>query len=109
MTLCSQPLCAEDGSGARWQPIDSAPMDGTPVLLLARCKFATAPVRVIGWGYDGQWAEMTFCGNMPVGLEPTHWMPLPDAPQSPRATINSAAPTGPVTRPHRPGLAGEAL
>ncbi|SOY81917.1 DUF551 domain-containing protein [Cupriavidus taiwanensis] len=64
-----------------WQPIETAPMDGTPVLLYARAAFATAPVRVVGWWIYGQhWVACTFSPNKPTVLVPTHWMPLPTPP-----------------------------
>lgn len=69
-------MCESDG----WLPIESAPQDGTPLLLFARCKKATAPIPVIGWGYQGEWVELAFAGNLPIGLVPSHWMPLPKGP-----------------------------
>lgn len=66
-----------------WQPIETAPSDGRPLLLFARSKQATAPVRVVGWYLPDrrQWVECAFAPNWPVGLVPTHWMPLPDPPK----------------------------
>lgn len=71
-----------------WQPIETAPRDGTPILIsngvsvmearwLTECQmgqFVTAP----GW-------QVVECedGWYSIGLEadwPTHWMPLPAAP-----------------------------
>lgn len=58
-----------------WQPIDTAPKDGTHILLW------TPSVRVVGrWddeAYEpGEWR----CIPKGYGIEPTHWMPLPDPP-----------------------------
>lgn len=62
-----------------WQPIETAPRDGTPLLLFARCKTATAPVILVGWHIpDAGWIEASF--TRPVGVVPTHWMPLPTLP-----------------------------
>lgn len=67
-----------------WQPIETAPKDGTPVLLYREC----AGWSVRGWGYwvdvkgiDG-WVSHGFGdppGNLGLG-HPTHWMPLPEPP-----------------------------
>ena len=66
-----------------WRTIDSAPKDGTAVLLYGQREGETPFVGVFayaGWG-EKEWVENT------TGLEacraphePTHWMPLPDPP-----------------------------
>jgi hypothetical protein len=73
---------------AMWQPIETAPRDGTHVLLLSR----TQPVQVMfgywdacsdpladdgwmageTWNCTGWWEENNF----------THWMPLPQPPEA---------------------------
>lgn len=60
-----------------WQPIDTAPKDGTPILV-----WNAGYVAVMCW-----WER---CWEYANGIqrywpraderEPTHWMPLPDAP-----------------------------
>lgn len=56
----------------QWMPIETAPKDGTPVLVReARCS-GFAVMYSGGWKYES--------GNI-CYLEPTHWMPLPDAPK----------------------------
>jgi hypothetical protein len=63
-----------------WQPIETVPMNGTPVLLYLSADYQRSrqhtgrflpnvPCGVIGglFGYD-------------LPGEPTHWMPLPDPP-----------------------------
>ncbi len=81
----SQPLYASPRKADErdaWQPIETAPKDGTPVMLYARSEKATAPVVVIGWClYGHRWVECAFAPNLPVGLVPTHWQPLPAPPK----------------------------
>lgn len=59
-----------------WQPIETAPRDGTSVLLLGRG----------GRHADGFWEPKAYacngCWVWPyVKCEPSHWMPLPVAPK----------------------------
>lgn len=64
-----------------WQPIDTAPKDGTPLILFARAKHATASAPVIGWWLpDMGWIESAYAPNHPVGIVPSHWMPRPEFP-----------------------------
>lgn len=64
-----------------WQPIETAPRDGTVILL---CRVHPNPdVRIAV--SDGQWLE-TSNGHWDwvwpyIRKEPTHWMPLPAAPK----------------------------
>ena len=54
-----------------WQSIDTAPRDGTTVLLASpRGRMA-----------NGNWHQTYGVWSWPyVLIEPTHWMPLPDPP-----------------------------
>jgi hypothetical protein len=57
----------------KWQPIETAPMDGT--WFLAYCELSDIP-RVVRWAdkYDRlPIGESTVCWTS----RPTHWMPLP--------------------------------
>lgn len=73
-------------SAMNWQPIETAPKDGTEVLL-GGCKYGP-PVRMGSWGggrynrttrsYEGDWR-----GGGDYGFAPTHWMPLPAPPTEP--------------------------
>jgi hypothetical protein len=75
---CGQPV---DPPFGEWQSIETAPQDGTPVLLFARAKHARASIRIVGWfRRDIGWIEGCFMPNQPTGIVPTHWMPLPDFP-----------------------------
>lgn len=73
---------------SEWQPIETAPKDGTAVLLWADTEAGDANLRLfgkhlcevghsacaqVGQFGDGHW-HTEFIG------EPTHWQPLPDDP-----------------------------
>ena len=71
---------------AGWQPIETAPRDGRPLLLFARSLRAQAPIRLVGWLIYGRgWVEVAFAPNHPTGVEPSHWMPLPGFPVKEKA------------------------
>lgn len=60
-----------------WRDIASAPRDGTPLLLRARCKGFEAECTVIGWWLPEQeWIELAFAPNNPVGIVPSAWCAL---------------------------------
>lgn len=79
-----------------WRPIETAPKDGSPVLIFPH-------MTVVSWDFG---AEQWICGVIPLnndrtiaddwtvqpamffeeylsnwGVEPTHWQPLPEPPQ----------------------------
>lgn len=61
-----------------WQPIESAPKDGTPFLAycIERPPFAPAPtysIQIAKWGIS--------CFMSTTGAVPTHWRPLPPPPE----------------------------
>ena len=60
-----------------WQPIDTAPKDGTEVLLLVPRRPGRTQVcqgsNITGNQWWSSWVGV---------VRPTHWMPLPDAPPS---------------------------
>ncbi len=65
-----------------WQPIATAPKDGTRVLVC--CPGATEPFvahwqvhTAATWGIGNTWRDDADC----TVAEPTHWMPLPAAPE----------------------------
>ncbi len=72
-----------------WQPIATAPKDGTPIQIAVAGSGLTTGVhwvkrRVLSayfnaqgnsWVVEGQWAK-----NVPAKI--THWMPLPDPPEA---------------------------
>lgn len=58
-----------------WQPIETAPRDGTVVLTWARHR----PNRFAALGhFDANCGDWVSDGNL--YLEPTHWMPMPTPP-----------------------------
>lgn len=74
---------------SEWRPIETAPKDGTPVLLYV--KEYSSTVTIEGWwqgGLDGNWAcvwlDVHGCGCCSGSdPNPTHWMPLPPPPGDP--------------------------
>ena len=71
-------------AATQWRPIETAPKDGTWVLLCwketptgSECFDEWSPGQAVGkWYYDG-WMR---CSEYSVGGNPTHWMPLPKPP-----------------------------
>lgn len=81
---------------SKWKTIDSAPRDGTCVLL---CKAVNADGRAIDWTGDlktaqvyiqvaawwgGEEAWIVYCDMVrepALHFDPTHWMPLPSPPK----------------------------
>lgn len=75
IALLKKDLIEECGAYAVWQPIETAPKDGTEILLYS--------LNDIGLCY---WRDDFVMQGWTWGLEkrfnnPTHWMPLPKAPQ----------------------------
>lgn len=62
---------------ALWQPIDTAPRDGTRVLVFAPPSGSEYPAMVqrVDWWRDGGWWQMR------PGHPYTHWRPLPTPPE----------------------------
>lgn len=60
-----------------WKPIETAPKDGTAILVYWRFdthKFIHPAIFIAGlWVHDWDRDES-------VALEPTHWMPIPEPP-----------------------------
>jgi len=63
---------AENASTNSWQPIETAPKDGSRILL-------ATPTGKIS---DGMWSLQYRVWSWPyVMVEPTHWMPAPEPPK----------------------------
>ena len=61
-----------------WKPIETAPKDGTKVLL-----WADGQVEIGDWLPDAHpWNDTSWWieGGQITARNPTHWMPLPEAP-----------------------------
>lgn len=61
---------------AGWQPIETAPKDGTEILCWSE---SNQRLYVLAW-HKHNWLEHEIDGNW--GRCPTHWMPLPATPSS---------------------------
>ena len=72
-----------------WQPIDTAPKDGTVVLALT--VEAQNPSARVSWFEGGEWLRVwkpeKFVVAGPTGWWPTHWMPLPDTSMSSKTLV----------------------
>jgi hypothetical protein len=66
-----------------WKSIETAPLDGTEVLVVVVFGDDIAPIYAVACSTGGIWRD---CGDQGFGgladIEPTHWMPLPPAPHS---------------------------
>lgn len=76
---------------AVWKPIESAPKDGTPVLLFARLVDAEASTRVIGaYLSTFGWLAQSYSHQTVAQVVPSHWMELPPFPGTPPASAQDA-------------------
>lgn len=63
-----------------WHPIDSAPIDGTR-MLVAHPEWTDGPWIGVWSVRDAAWLP-DHSNEGPFWPQPTHWMPLPDLPAS---------------------------
>lgn len=56
-----------------WRPIETAPMDGTNILV------TDGEITQLGWHDEFDEPDDPWCGYI---KRPTHWMPLPDPPKN---------------------------
>ena len=63
----------------KWQPIETAPKDGTKSL-----GFADGEMATVEWIELGAYWSLVICGAFAESGEwwPTHWMPLPAPPNA---------------------------
>lgn len=65
-----------------WNPIETAPKDGTPLLCYAKTE-SVNPFITIGWYEDHRWYMIDSMSHE-FGFratQPSHWIPLPKAPK----------------------------
>jgi hypothetical protein len=63
-----------------WQPIESAPRDGTRILTVRSGSY----VSIMRSDYHGRYWITERDDPPSSGSQPTHWMPLPEAPGRPQ-------------------------
>ena len=83
-----------------WQPIETAPKDGSWILVFEPVVFEPC-MHVVQWG-ESQWSigSAKTWVTMALGPNPdtydadqsTHWMPLPASPKAPNVANNRIAP-----------------
>lgn len=83
-----------DAGTSGWQPIETAPKDGTPVIAyaaaLVHADFNPSGSVEAYWQDDEGWIGATWCAEHDNWHEkviwPTHWMPKPAPPVDPETT-----------------------
>lgn len=74
---------------SEWKPIETAPKDGTPLLLFGIYPGDQQPL----WWVTGGWQNGRFRGDYATP-PPTHWLPLPAPPKPSSCTSSDAIQTG---------------
>lgn len=69
--------CRKD---AEWQPIDTAPKDGTSILIYTGEGIVEASYQYGNWEQAPCYATYEGCGGVALSCKPTHWKPLPQPP-----------------------------
>jgi hypothetical protein len=67
-----------------WQPIETAPKDGTNILLCQATDADGDPI------VDDAWGVFVQVADPPLHFTPTHWAPLPPNPLAPSAERTGA-------------------
>ncbi|WP_142627523.1 DUF551 domain-containing protein [Rhizobium sp. P007] len=79
-TYTRSALSAQVRDVAGWQPIETAPKDGSEILALWKRSQIQSNGYGVVWFEDGSWREFDYeC----LVSDPTHWMPLPSVPAAP--------------------------
>lgn len=66
-----------------WQPIETAPKDGTEILIF--CEDDHWAIDIVKWeqfGNDFYWARARCVDGLHINEKATHWMPLPALPDA---------------------------
>jgi hypothetical protein len=74
-SLTGQLILSPEGWQKLWQPIETAPKDGKPVLAAEEVDDGHWVIKVLSWGGD-EW--LLWPGQVPY--HPSHWIPLPAPP-----------------------------
>lgn len=74
-----------------WHSIETAPKDGTFVLIFIAGGEAWCPI-IARWNGDG-WGDEESTFTVPGLNDPTHWMPLPQPPKAQMKSANGATPS----------------
>jgi len=80
----TEPCSRDKSSSFSWQPIETAPKDGTQLLLARRQLLSGELIAVSGSWNSGGAMHMPHWMTPVMGFQPTHWMPLPSPPASPQ-------------------------
>lgn len=73
----------------KWQPIETAPRDGTYILLAGPSGYMGTPLRVIVCRYNPEfrprqpWVDYAGDSFLDSGDAPTYWLPLPEIDDAP--------------------------
>lgn len=66
-----------------WQPIETAPKDGTHILGYADTVEEMAVINCLPTWHDDEWSLSVSCKPASDNyFRPTHWMPLPKPPKT---------------------------
>lgn len=65
-----------------WQPIETAPKDGTPIMVtggnIDSAGSNSVPL-IVEWN-GNWWGAIHYCYIQPIAENPIYWMPLPNSP-----------------------------
>jgi hypothetical protein len=76
-----QDVSGTEGSMSEWQPIETAPKDGTAVLLFDRTNKDSPDGSGIDFGFYYNDAVRWLWACDGCEAKPSHWMPLPEPPK----------------------------
>lgn len=66
---------------SEWQPIETAPKDGSSILLFTGTGMIEGNWSFGRWDQGVIYATYDGCGGTAFESNPTHWMPLPEPPK----------------------------